>query len=229
MSGAEVVVSDVTKTFEGGRIIALDRASLQLVPGELVALTGPSGSGKSTLLNLIGALDRPDSGTITVDGASLDSSDAAGYRAETVGFVFQFHHLIPTVSALDNVQVPMLGRGIARVGREKRARMLLADVGLTGRAASVPATLSGGERQRVAIARALANDPRLLLADEPTGSLDSETGAQVLALLQRLRAERGMTVLLVTNDDDVAASADRTLRLLDGRLTPDEALRSASV
>ena len=117
MSGAEVVVSDVTKTFEGGRIIALHRASLQLVPGELVALTGPSGSGKSTLLNLIGALDRPDSGTITVDGASLDSSDAAGYRAQTVGFVFQFHHLIPTVSALDNVQVPMLGRGIARESR----------------------------------------------------------------------------------------------------------------
>ena len=228
MSGAEVVVSDVTKTFEGGRIIALDRASLQLVPGELVALTGPSGSGKSTLLNLIGALDRPDSGTITVDGASLDSSDAAGYRAETVGFVFQFHHLIPTASALDNVQVPMLGRGIARVGREKRARMLLADVGLTGRAASVPATLSGGERQRVAIARALANDPRLLLADEPTGSLDSDTGVQVLELLQRVRRERGMTVLLVTNDDEVAATADRTLRLLDGRVTPAGALRSAS-
>ena len=228
MSGAEVVVSDVTKTFEGGRIIALDRASLQLVPGELVALTGPSGSGKSTLLNLIGALDRPDSGTITVDGASLDSSDAAGYRAETVGFVFQFHHLIPTVSALDNVQVPMLGRGIARVGREKRARMLLADVGLTGRVASVPATLSGGERQRVAIARALANDPRLLLADEPTGSLDSDTGVQVLELLQRVRRERGMTVLLVTNDDEVAATADRTLRLLDGRVTPAGALRSAS-
>ena len=228
MSGAEVVVSDVTKTFEGGRIIALDRASLQLVPGELVALTGPSGSGKSTLLNLIGALDRPDSGTITVDGASLDSSDAAGYRAQTVGFVFQFHHLIPTVSALDNVQVPMLGRGIARVGREKRARMLLADVGLTGRVASVPATLSGGERQRVAIARALANDPRLLLADEPTGSLDSDTGVQVLELLQRVRRERGMTVLLVTNDDEVAATADRTLRLLDGRVTPAGALRSAS-
>ena len=122
----------------------------------------------------------------------------------------------------------MLGRGIARVGREKRARMLLADVGLTGRAASVPATLSGGERQRVAIARALANDPRLLLADEPTGSLDSDTGVQVLELLQRVRRERGMTVLLVTNDDEVAATADRTLRLLDGRVTPAGALRSAS-
>ncbi|TMK28395.1 MAG: ABC transporter ATP-binding protein [Actinobacteria bacterium] len=228
MSGAEVVVSDVSKAFEGGRITALANASLRLAPGELVALTGPSGSGKSTLLNLIGALDRPDAGTISVDGFELDAVDATAYRAETVGFVFQFHHLIPTVSALDNVQVPMLGRSLGRLAREEKARTLLAEVGLAARAHAVPGILSGGERQRVAIARALGNDPRLLLADEPTGSLDSETGAQVLALLQRLRAERGMTVLLVTNDDDVAASADRTLRLLDGRLTPDEALRSAS-
>ena len=228
MSGAEVVVSDVSKAFEGGRITALAHVSLRLAPGELVSLTGPSGSGKSTLLNLIGALDRPDSGSISVDGSELDGVDTTAYRAETVGFVFQFHHLIPTVSALDNVQVPMLGRGIGRGAREERAAGLLAEVGLSARARSVPATVSGGERQRVAIARALANDPRLLLADEPTGSLDSETGAQVLALLQRLRGERGMTVLLVTNDDEVAASADRALRLLDGRVTPDEALRSAS-
>jgi len=228
VSGAEIVVSEVSKAFEDGRIMALANASLRLAPGELVALTGPSGSGKSTLLNLIGALDRPDSGTISVDGADLDGIDTTAYRAETVGFVFQFHHLIPTVSALDNVQVPMLGNGLGRVARDEQARALLAEVGLAGRARSVPATLSGGERQRVALARALANGPRLLLADEPTGSLDSETGAQVLALLQRLRAERGMTVLLVTNDEDVASSADRTLRLRDGRVTPDEALRSAS-
>jgi len=228
VSGAEIVVSEVSKAFEDGRITALANASLRLAPGELVALTGPSGSGKSTLLNLIGALDRPDSGTISVDGADLDGIDTTAYRAETVGFVFQFHHLIPTVSALDNVQVPMLGNGLGRVARDEQARALLAEVGLAGRARSVPATLSGGERQRVALARALANGPRLLLADEPTGSLDSETGAQVLALLQRLRAERGMTVLLVTNDEDVASSADRTLRLRDGRVTPDEALRSAS-
>jgi ABC-type lipoprotein export system ATPase subunit len=225
VSGAEVVVSDVSKAFEGGRITALAHVSLHLAPGEFVALTGPSGSGKSTLLNLIGALDRPDSGTIAVDGAELDGVDVIAYRAETVGFVFQFHHLIPTVSALDNVQVPMLGRGIGRGERDASARALLAEVGLGPRAGSVPGTLSGGERQRVAIARALANDPRLLLADEPTGSLDSETGAQVLALLQRLREERGMTVLLVTNDDEVAAAADRTLRLRDGVVTLDEALR----
>jgi putative ABC transport system ATP-binding protein len=228
VSGAEVVVADVGKTFDGGRITALVEVSLDVSPGELVSLTGPSGSGKSTLLNLIGALDEPDTGTITVDGDRLDAVDAAEYRAATVGFVFQFHHLIPTISALDNVQVPMLGRGPDRAERERTARELLAEVGLAGRTDAVPATLSGGERQRVAIARALANGPRLLLADEPTGALDSDTGAQVLALLQRLRAERGMTVLLVTNDDDVAATADRTLRLRDGRLTPDATLRSAS-
>jgi putative ABC transport system ATP-binding protein len=228
VSGAQVVVANVTKTFDGGRIIALADVSLDVAPGELVSLTGPSGSGKSTLLNLVGSLDGPDSGSITVDGRRLDGIDTAAYRAETVGFVFQFHHLIPTISAIDNVQVPMLGRGRDRVVRERTARALLGEVGLSGRAGAVPATLSGGERQRVAIARALANDPRLLLADEPTGALDSETGAQVLSLLRRLRGERGMTVLLVTNDDDVAATADRTLRLRDGRLIPDAALRSAS-
>jgi len=224
VSGAEVVVSDVSKAFESGRITALSHASLRLVPGEFVALTGPSGSGKSTLLNLIGALDRPDSGTIAVDGTELDRVDTTAYRAGTVGFVFQFHHLIPTVSAVDNVQVPMLGRGIGRGEREARARALLTEVGLGRRTASVPGTLSGGERQRVAIARAVANDPRLLLADEPTGALDSNTGAQVLELLQRLRDERGTTVLLVTNDDEVAASADRTVRLLDGRVTENVAV-----
>jgi putative ABC transport system ATP-binding protein len=216
LSGAEVVVDRVSKAFDGGRITALAGASLRLAPGEFVSLTGPSGSGKSTLLNLIGALDQPDTGAISVDGERLDGVDTAAYRAETVGFVFQFHHLIPTVSAIDNVQVPMLGRGDGRQAREEKARALLAEVGLGPRTDSLPGTLSGGERQRVALARALANDPRLLLADEPTGSLDSETGGHVLALVQRLRAERQMTVLLVTNDEDVAASADRALRLRDG-------------
>jgi putative ABC transport system ATP-binding protein len=227
LSGAEVVVERVSKAFEDGRIRALDGASLRLAAGEFVSLTGPSGSGKSTLLNLIGALDRPDSGSIAVDGAVLDGLDAAEYRAATVGFVFQFHNLIPTLTAVENVQVPMLGRGLVRREREERARELLREVGLERRARAFPATLSGGERQRVALARALANEPRLLLADEPTGSLDSDTGAQVLRLIERLRAERGMTVLLVTNDESVAATAGRTLRLLDGRVTLDAAPRSA--
>jgi putative ABC transport system ATP-binding protein len=225
--GAEVVVDGVSKAFEDGRIRALNEVSLRLDRGEFVSLTGPSGSGKSTLLNLIGALDRPDNGSITVDGEKLDGLDAAEYRAATVGFVFQFHNLIPTLTALENVQVPMLGRGLNREDRELRAQSLLHDVGLADRERAFPATLSGGERQRVALARALANAPRVLLADEPTGSLDSDTGAQVLSLVERLREERGMTVLLVTNDEGVAATADRTLRLLDGRVTHDGALPSA--
>jgi putative ABC transport system ATP-binding protein len=214
--GARVVVDRVSKAFEGGRIRALADASLSLEPGELVSLTGPSGSGKSTLLNLIGALDRPDSGSITVDGTTLDGQGASEYRAATVGFVFQFHNLIPTLTALENVQVPMLGRGSPRTVRRERARVLLHEVGVEERADAFPATLSGGERQRVALARALANEPRLLLADEPTGALDSATGAHVLELIERVRTERGMTVLLVTNDEGVAARAVRVLRLLDG-------------
>jgi ABC-type lipoprotein export system ATPase subunit len=226
--GASVVVDGVRKVFEGGRVVALDSVSFRIEPGELVALTGPSGTGKSTLLNLVGALDRPDAGSIVVDGERLERlDDLTEYRAATVGFVFQFHNLIPTLNALENVQVPMLGRGVGRVERERRAGGLLREVGLEARAAARPATLSGGERQRVAIARALANEPRLLLADEPTGSLDSETGAQVLELLASLRERRGTTILLVTNDDDIAARADRTLRLRDGVIRA-EALRSAS-
>ncbi len=225
--GAEVVADRVSKAFEGGRIRALQEASLRLEAGEFVSLTGPSGSGKSTLLNLIGALDRPDAGSISVDGAALRELDAAEYRAATVGFVFQFHNLIPTLTALENVQVPMLGRGLGRSDREERARLLLREVGLERRERAFPGTLSGGERQRIALARALANEPRLLLADEPTGSLDSETGSQVLRLIERVREERGMTVLLVTNDEGVAAGAKRTLRLLDGRVTRDGAPRSA--
>ena len=217
-AGAAVLVEHVRKGFEGGRIRALEDISLRLEPSELVALTGPSGCGKSTLLNLIGSLDRPDAGEIRVGGDDVTRlADPSGYRAATVGFVFQFHNLITTLTALENVQVPMLGRR-GRAERERRARELLEEVGLADRATSYPPTLSGGERQRVAIARALANEPRLLLADEPTGALDSETGGQILDLLRRLRDEHGTTILLVTNDDAVAAQADRILRIRDGAL-----------
>jgi ABC-type lipoprotein export system ATPase subunit len=226
VNGAEVAVRDVRKSFDSGTIRALDGVSLELDAGELVALTGPSGCGKSTLLNLIGALDRPDSGEIHVGGEDVTRlADASRYRATTVGFVFQFHNLMTTLTALENVQIPMLGQR-ARAEREERARGLLAEVGLGAREQSRPPTLSGGERQRVAIARALANAPRLLLADEPTGALDSETGAQILELLRGVRDVRGTTILLVTNDDAVAAQADRVLRLRDGVLTPGAALRS---
>jgi putative ABC transport system ATP-binding protein len=218
VSGATVLVEHVGKSFEGGRIRALEDVSLRLEPGELVALTGPSGCGKSTLLNLIGALDRPDTGGIHVGGADVTRlRDPAAYRAEIVGFVFQFHNLITPRTAIENVQVPMLGRR-GRRDREARARELLGEVGLVARDDSYPPTLSGGERQRVAIARALANEPQLLLADEPTGALDSETSGQILDLLRRLRDEHGTTILLVTNDDAVAAQADRVLRIRDGLL-----------
>jgi putative ABC transport system ATP-binding protein len=222
VNGAAVVVEHVRKSFEGGRIRALEDVSLSLASGELVALTGPSGCGKSTLLNLIGALDRPDAGEIEVGGQDVTRlDDPAAFRAEVVGFVFQFHNLIATLTALENVQVPMLGRR-SRLERERRAHELLAEVGLEHRATGYPPTLSGGERQRVAIARALANEPHLLLADEPTGSLDSETGAQILDLLRRVRDEHGTTILLVTNDATVAAQAERTLRIRDGRLLARE-------
>ena len=215
-AGAGIVAAGVRKSFEHGRVPALRDVSFTVAPGELVALTGSSGSGKSTLLNLIGALDTPDAGSLSVDGRRLDELESpAEYRAETIGFVFQSHNLLPTLTASENVQVAMFGR-LPRAERVTRARELLREVGLESRADARPGVLSGGERQRVAIARALANEPRLLLADEPTGALDSVTGEHVLELLDRLRKLHGMTILLVTNDDGVAAHAERTLRLQDG-------------
>jgi putative ABC transport system ATP-binding protein len=216
VSGCSIVVANVRKAFEAGRVNALRDVSFAIEPGELVALTGASGSGKSTLLNLVGALDVPDAGSIEIDGRPLQEFGSPSvYRAETVGFIFQAHNLLPTLTARENVQIPMFGRRPRRE-REERATALLREVGLGDRLDARPAVLSGGERQRVAIARALANDPRLLLADEPTGSLDSTTGKQVLALLDRLCRQRGTTIVLVTNDEDVAAHATRRLHLSDG-------------
>jgi len=215
-SGAAIVVDGVQKSFEDGRVRALRGVSFRVDPGELVALVGASGSGKSTILNLLGALDTPDDGSVRVDGRSLaELRSASAYRADVVGFVFQSHNLLPTLTAAENVQIAMFGHR-PRAEREARARELLAEVGLAQRADALPGVLSGGERQRVALARALANEPRLLLADEPTGALDSETGAQVLELVDEVRRTHGTTIVLVTNDDDVAAHADRVLRLRDG-------------
>ena len=228
--GAEVVLDHVGKSFESGRIKALEDVSLRIEPAEFVALIGPSGCGKSTLLNLVGALDRPDAGTIAVGGERVDRlADPAEYRAEVVGFVFQFHNLISTLTALENVQVAMLGRGLPRRERAERAEELLREVNIAHRSESYPPTLSGGERQRVAIARALANRPRLLLADEPTGALDSATGAQILTLLERLRDQHRMTILLVTNDLAVADRADRTLQMRDGLVFSADAEKTSAV
>jgi putative ABC transport system ATP-binding protein len=219
--GVEVVIEHVRKSFEGGLIRSLEDVSLRIKPGELVSLMGPSGSGKSTLLNLIGALDRPDSGSISVGVHRIENlSNPSEYRAGVVGFVFQLHYLMPTLNALENVQVPMFGRHYSRKEREARARELLNEVGLSHRLNANPGTLSGGERQRVAIARALANRPALLLADEPTGALDSVTGERIMLLLKKLRDQYQMTTLVVTNDVAVGAAADRAYRMRDGRVEP---------
>ena len=191
---------------------------LAVAAGEFVAVVGPSGCGKSTLLHLIAALDEPDAGSIHVGGHALEThSELSHYRARHVGMIFQLHNLLPTLTAIENVQVPMFELGLTARDRRQRARGLLRAVGLEGRERNRPPQLSGGERQRVAIARALANEPPILLADEPTGSLDSEAGRTVLDLIERLRAESGLTVVLVTHDADVAARADRLVHMLDGR------------
>jgi putative ABC transport system ATP-binding protein len=214
-----IVVQGVTKAFDDGRLPVLNGVDLEVEAGAFVAISGPSGCGKSTLLHLIAALDHPDAGHIHVFDADLDRiADAARYRRSTVGIIFQFHHLLPALTALENVEVPMFGTGRNGRARARRARELLERVGLGERCDHLPAQLSGGERQRVAIARALANDPRLLLADEPTGSLDSAAGANVLELIAELRATRDLTVVLVTHDARVAAAAERRVEMLDGRI-----------
>jgi putative ABC transport system ATP-binding protein len=222
MSEPAIEVENVTKTFEGGMIPALNGASMSVATGEFVAISGPSGCGKSTLLHLIAALDHPDAGTIRVQGRDLSSyRNLSVYRARTVGIVFQLHNLVPAISARENAQLPMFETDLTAHDRRRRADELLDLVGLKGKEKYRPTQLSGGERQRVAIARALANEPPILLADEPTGNLDSAAGARILDLLQQLRTYRGLTVVMVTHDAAVAARADRTVRMLDGRVLVD--------
>jgi len=215
-----VIARDLVKTYENGRTRALDGVSLEIFAGEFVAICGPSGSGKSTLLNLIGALDRPDSGELWVAGEDLTHSqgDLAVFRARKVGFIFQLHNLIPSLTALENLLIPTLELNEPRHKAQARARELLERVGLADKAHRRPPELSGGERQRVAVARALINNPELILADEPTGSLDSKTEKAVLDLLRELHRERGVTLILVTHDARVAQHADRVIELIDGRV-----------
>ena len=214
-----VEVTDVVKTFDRSRVRALDGISLSIARNELVAITGPSGSGKSTLLNLLAALDRPDDGRIVVDGIDLTHRrHLSRYRRDEVGLVFQLHNLLPHLDVRRNVEVAMLGGVRGRKERRTRADELLASVDLAGKEHRYPPELSGGERQRVAIARALANEPALLLADEPTGSLDRASVDRVLALLHQLRNDRPLTIVMVTHDESVAATADRTLTIDAGNL-----------
>ena len=219
-------LSQVAKKFEGRHdLVVLHGLNLDIGAGELVAVVGPSGSGKSTLLNLIGGLDRPTSGSLEVDGQSLEGLSPDGlalFRRDKIGFIFQSFNLLPTLSCLDNVSLPLHLRGWARPKVRERAKELLALVKLDHRLDHLPDELSGGERQRVAIARALSVDPPILLADEPTGNLDTTTGAEILELLTRdLHAKLGSTVLIVTHDPKVAESCPRMIRLLDGRVVED--------
>jgi len=217
--GLSIRTAGLLKSYEDGRIRALRGVDLRVGAGEFVAIMGPSGCGKSTLLNLLGGLDVPDEGVVEVGGEDLARADLTAYRSMRVGFVFQLHNLIPVLTARENVQVPMLGAGGPPRGeRPGRADAILTEFGLSDRAHARPPTLSGGERQRVAVARALANEPGLLLADEPTGSLDVENGDRVLDLLRRVNGERGTTLVLVTHDERVAARSDRVIRMLDGRV-----------
>jgi putative ABC transport system ATP-binding protein len=217
--GADVIVTELFKSF--GPIDALRGVSLTVAASELVAIAGPSGSGKSTLLNLIGSLERPDAGTVTVAGLPVpEPRHAVDFRREMVGFVFQDNLLLPYLSAQANIEAALLAAGVSRRERAERSLQLLDEVGLADRARHLPAELSAGQRQAVALARALANQPRLLLADEPTGALDSASAARALELLAATRALHGMTVLIVSHDPAVAERADRVVHLVDGVVRP---------
>src|SRR5580700_5085353 len=220
-----IVLNNVVKQFDGKRqVTALSGITLDIQKGEMVSIVGPSGSGKSTLLNMVGGLDRPSSGEIYIDGqhlAGLGDDDLTRVRRDKIGFIFQFFNLLPTLTCLENVALPLHLRGWARKKIDDRARELLTLVQLTERLDHLPDELSGGERQRVAIARALSVYPPVLLADEPTGNLDTATGVEILKLIHDLHERLGATVLIVTHDQAVAESCARTIHIRDGRIHQD--------
>lgn len=222
-----IETQDLTRVYgDGAEIHALDGVNMQVAPGELVTVMGPSGSGKSTLLNMIGALDKPTSGKVFVNGQDVTRiRNKDNFRAKTVGFMFQLHNLLPTLNARENVEVPMMGYAGARA-RRKRAEELLELVGLPDRMKHLPNQLSGGQRQRVAVARALANNPPLVLADEPTGSLDTVAGQELMKLLKDLNASQGTTFLVVTHDLNVARQTRRVLVMADGKIVREDIIGS---
>ncbi len=226
MQDALIYLDNVTRAYMVGsrQLYALRDVSLTIHAGEFVAIVGPSGSGKSTLLNLIGGIDKPDAGSVWVDGAQVNTMSEnalAKWRGAKIGIVFQFFQLLPTLTALENVMLPMELRNVFVNHRRERAAASLERVGLADRATQLPSELSGGEQQRVAIARALVNDPPILLADEPTGNLDTETGERVVALLAELN-RAGKTIVLVTHEEALARTASRIVRVRDGRVKKDE-------
>ena len=210
------------KEYDDGQVKALRGVDFRIEQGEFVAIVGQSGSGKSTLLQMLGALDHPSAGTLLYRGSSLaERPDLAAYRAHEIGFIFQAFHLLPTFTALENVQIPMFETHLSASERKQRALTLLKAVGLEGRQQHFPAKLSGGERQRVAIARSLANGAKVLLADEPTGNLDSENAGVILELIVNLRREQNFTLVLVTHDMGIAKKAARVIAMKDGRIVSD--------
>jgi len=227
MSDTIIAVRDVAKTYYIGEVPvpALRDVNIEIRPREFVAVMGPSGSGKSTFMNLIGCLDRPDSGSITLDGeelAALDRNARADIRNRKIGFVFQSFNLLPRTSVLENVELPMLYAGIEAHERRRRALEALTQVGLVGKLHNQSTQLSGGEQQRVAIARSLVNQPVLILADEPTGNLDTRTSIEIIAIFQQLNRDRRISVVLVTHELDIATYASRHVRFRDGRIVGDE-------
>jgi putative ABC transport system ATP-binding protein len=227
-AGAAIEARDVRRVYklDGVEVAALRGVSLRIDEGEYVAITGPSGSGKSTLMHLLGCLDRPTSGTLLIGGrdiAKLGDADLAQVRNEEIGFVFQAFQLLARTSALDNVALPLIYRGVGRGERRRRAKAALEAVHLDHRLGHRPTQLSGGEQQRVAIARALVGEPRVLLADEPTGNLDTANGEEVMGILERLNRERGVAVVLVTHEAEIAKRARRLIRIRDGVIVEDTA------
>jgi len=216
--------SGLAKEFDDGRVAALQGVDFKISAGEFVALVGPSGSGKTTLLNMLGLLDSPSYGSLTYRGQAMTGlRDQACYRAREVGFIFQSFHLLGTFTLIENVQIPMFGQGLSPKARAVRAAELLDSVGLSHRLHHLPVKLSGGERQRAAIARSLANRPGVLLADEPTGNLDTKNSGHVMELLAQLQREHQTTLVLVTHDLEVASHASRILTMRDGRIISDSA------
>ncbi|NPV92748.1 MAG: ABC transporter ATP-binding protein [Firmicutes bacterium] len=227
MSQNVLSLSDITKTYygAGSPVHALQGVSFSLAEGEMVAIMGPSGSGKSTLMNLLGCLDKPDGGTYTFgdqDVMEMDKVDLAHLRNRRIGFVFQNFNLLGRASALENVALPMVYAGVKSRERNSRAAEMLGLVGLEGREHHLPNQLSGGQQQRVAIARSLVNSPELLLADEPTGALDTRTSIEIMALLQRLHREKALSIIIVTHEPDIALHCQRVVRLSDGLVVSDE-------
>ena len=220
-------IENLMKTFPMGdsEVHALNGATFTIDEGEMVAIMGPSGSGKSTLMSIIGCLDVPTGGTYSLDGVAIekmDDSELAEIRGHKIGFVFQQFNLLSRTSALENVMLPLTYAGVRGSERHERALKVLERVGLADRTHHTPSELSGGQQQRVAIARALVNDPAILLADEPTGALDSKTGIEIMDLFQRLHSENGQTVILVTHDPYIARHTDRIIKLSDGKILSDE-------